>query len=154
MGCQCPLSPFARTVVKDRIPQPVFLRTDSFSEIAGILMEQHREEGVTQDVSIERVGIGGSPALEVTLCTLTVVGIVVIPLAYACVHTGDYERNWIGSRLKRELKLLLRGHGNGVGNIRHVETGKDAKHALMFLTLDLLGGQFLTGFRRKLDRLR
>ena len=128
------------------IEQPVGGGSVAQAEVAGILVEDGRQDAVTDHGAIEGVEIGRAGALAIAFNAPAESLVLVEGLVIAGNDEGRGEGDGISGRAKSELHLLACGHGDSVTAIGDIEGRQDAHGPLLLLLLDLLVGFFALGF--------
>lgn len=127
------------------VPGPGRDASSALIEVAGVLMEEDREDGCAEHATDKEVGVVGTVPLSVTLSPLTVAGIGVSRLLDAGEEASGEEGDGIGGRTQSKAELLFGWQRRSVPDEAGVEVGKDTEDALLDLGCDLFLGDLLFG---------
>jgi len=115
-------------------------RSMAQAEVAGILVENHRQDSIAEEVAAEVIRIVGAVALGVAFEALAVTGVFVFGLADASVDAGEYELVGVKRTLEEEMELLARAERGCLAVVNGVEVWNHSGHALFRFQLEFGGG--------------
>src|SRR5512132_4271844 len=118
---------------------PRLLYAGTSVEIARILMQKRRQNGVGDQASGKGIGKASSQALAISFCTLPPFIRVVTRLLNPSPPRCAGEEDWTGEAFVGQVKLHLRGKWLGVGFIHHIDIRYETQNALLFFSFELLG---------------
>jgi len=110
------------------------------AEVAGILMQNNREDSVAEEVAAEVIGIVGAIALGVAFEALAVAWVLVFSLANARVDAGQNELVRVKRTLEEEMELLARAERCCLAVVDGVKVWNHSGHALFRFQLEFGGG--------------
>jgi hypothetical protein len=111
----------------------------AFIEVAGVLLEEGGQDGVSEERSGEEGPVGGGVAFAIALRAFAPT-VDVVGLLDAGGDSVEDERHGIDHGAEGELVFLFGVERLGVGDVADVEVGEDAEDALLFLEIDLSFG--------------